>query len=94
MSVTMNNSPVRASEGSVTARLMPLLATVLLAFLVIGVALPVLPLHVRSLGFGLPSTILILPKNQLAEVRPKLPLYTLARSGGFCAQPACGASSP
>lgn len=37
----------------VTATLLPIMAVVLLAFLVIGVAMPVLPLHVHDgLGFG------------------------------------------
>jgi hypothetical protein len=44
---------VDAGEPSVLAALMPLLATVLVGFLVIGAAMPVLPLHVRDgLGFG------------------------------------------
>jgi MFS family permease len=35
------------------AALMPIMAVVLIAFLVIGIALPVLPLHVhQGLGFG------------------------------------------
>ncbi len=45
-------APVDLSERSVSARLTPLMGIVLVAFLVIGVALPVLPLHVRDLGFG------------------------------------------
>lgn len=41
-----------ANRPSVTA-LMPIMAAVLIAFLIIGLALPVLPLHVdRGLGFG------------------------------------------
>jgi hypothetical protein len=93
MSVTMNNSPVRASEGSVTVRLMPLLATVLLAFLVIGVALPVLPLHVRSLGFGLPSAILILPKPvsrsppKTSSIYPSSIRRVLCSAGMRCIKP-------
>jgi MFS family permease len=44
---------VDAGEPSVLAALMPLMATVLVGFLVIGAAMPVLPLHVRDgLGFG------------------------------------------
>jgi MFS family permease len=42
-----------AGEPSVLTALMPLMATVLVGFLVIGAAMPVLPLHVRDgLGFG------------------------------------------
>jgi MFS family permease len=40
------------AERSVAARLTPLMLIVLIAFLAIGIALPVLPLHVRVLGFG------------------------------------------
>ncbi|HEY0570475.1 MAG TPA: arabinose transporter [Enterovirga sp.] len=44
---------VDAGEPSVLASLMPLMGTVLVGFLVIGAAMPVLPLHVRDgLGFG------------------------------------------
>ncbi|HEV7873991.1 MAG TPA: MFS transporter, partial [Enterovirga sp.] len=44
---------VDAGEPSVLAALVPLMATVLVGFLVIGAAMPVLPLHVRDgLGFG------------------------------------------
>ena len=48
----------------------------------------------RALG----GRVIYLPQSsscqsQLAEVRPRLPLYTPARSAGLCAQPACGASS-
>src|SRR4051794_15810397 len=42
-----------ATSPSVVAALLPLMAVVLIAFLVIGVAMPVLPLHVsEGLGFG------------------------------------------
>lgn len=41
------------SSGSVIAVLWPIMAAVLAGFLIIGLALPVLPLHVRSdLGYG------------------------------------------
>lgn len=41
------------SGQSVAVRLTPIMAAVLVAFLIIGLALPVLPLHVRNdLGFG------------------------------------------
>ena len=44
---------VDAGEPSVLAALMPLMAMVLVGFLVIGAAMPVVPLHVRGgLGFG------------------------------------------
>ncbi|EOF4706005.1 MFS transporter [Klebsiella oxytoca] len=42
-----------ASSASVVATLMPLMAAVLVGFIIIGVALPVLPLHVKNdLGFA------------------------------------------
>jgi MFS family permease len=47
------NDPPRAARPSVLLALLPILTTVLIAFLVIGMALPVLPLHVHDgLGFG------------------------------------------
>lgn len=46
-------SAVSSPAPSVFAALMPIMIAVLVGFLVIGAALPVLPLHVRdSLGFG------------------------------------------
>jgi len=48
----MNASPSIPAR-SVAATLLPIMAAVLAGFLVIGAALPVLPLHVnRDLGFG------------------------------------------
>ncbi|TYL43887.1 MFS transporter [Dickeya sp. ws52] len=49
--------PVKHSQGAsgifVVATLMPVMAAVLIGFIIIGVALPVLPLHVKNdLGFG------------------------------------------
>lgn len=45
--------PPSVSARPVTAALLPIMAVVLIAFLVVGLALPVLPLHVhRTLGFG------------------------------------------
>ena len=42
-----------APKAPSVAALMPIMAVVLIAFLVIGIALPVLPLHVhQELGFG------------------------------------------
>ena len=42
-----------ASNSSVLVTLMPIMAAVLVGFLIIGIALPVLPLHVKNgLGFG------------------------------------------
>src|SRR3954466_8412009 len=50
MSIAAVPSP---ASPSVVAALLPLMAAVLIAFLVIGVAMPVLPLHVQDgLGFG------------------------------------------
>src|SRR3954470_12930040 len=52
MSAIPLRAPARAAP-SVLAALLPIMAMVLIAFLVIGVAMPVLPLHVRDgLGFG------------------------------------------
>ncbi|MFM0139369.1 arabinose transporter [Caballeronia grimmiae] len=50
----MSDSRLKGSAGrSVVARLFPIMTAVLVGFLVIGVALPVLPLHVTNdLGFG------------------------------------------
>src|SRR5690242_9420556 len=46
------NSPANYQNGS-NAALVPIMAAVFVAFLVIGIALPVLPLHVHhGLGFG------------------------------------------
>src|SRR4051794_6261258 len=45
--------PVSDSSPSVAMTLAPLMVAVFMGFLVIGAALPVLPLHVRDgLGFG------------------------------------------
>jgi MFS family permease len=54
---TSENKPsaLRATfrQGGTLAALVPIMATVFVAFLVIGTAMPVLPLHVhRGLGFG------------------------------------------
>lgn len=50
----MQESPVtEAAAPSVAATLMPVMTTVLTGFIMIGIALPVLPLHVSNdLGFG------------------------------------------
>ena len=49
----MNPSAANAPDNSVAAQLAPLMTVVLVAFVVIGMALPVLPLHVHDgLGFG------------------------------------------
>ncbi|WP_436170960.1 MFS transporter [Mesorhizobium sp. LjNodule214] len=43
----------QSAKPSVFMELLPIMATVLVAFLVIGIALPVLPLHVHNgLGYG------------------------------------------
>src|SRR3954454_25051497 len=48
-----SSSAVYGPAPSVVAALAPIMAAVLVGFLVIGAALPVLPLHVRDrLGFG------------------------------------------
>jgi MFS family permease len=53
MTITMVNFPTSHATDSVSARLAPLMTIVLVAFVVIGMALPVLPLHVHNgLGFG------------------------------------------
>src|SRR6185312_5321650 len=48
------DQPLEARRASrVTAALLPIMGVVFVAFLVIGVAMPVLPLHVHhGLGFG------------------------------------------
>lgn len=50
----MDKSPAAAAAAqSVVAPLMPVMTAVLAGFIIIGVALPVLPLHVSDgLGFG------------------------------------------
>src|SRR6516165_4259144 len=46
------SSPAITTKSFITA-LIPIMAVVLIAFLIIGLALPVLPLHVhQGLGFG------------------------------------------
>src|SRR5437588_1997607 len=47
--------PAELQEGSVTA-LLPMMAVVLIGFLIIGLALPVLPLHVHQ-GLGLSTFV-------------------------------------
>src|SRR4051812_27077117 len=52
MSVTTSPLPA-AAPPSVVVALLPIMAVVFIAFLVIGLAMPVLPLHVhRGLGLG------------------------------------------
>ena len=52
MDTETNNKSAAARRGSVAA-LLPIMAAVFVAFLVIGIALPVLPLHVhQGLGLG------------------------------------------
>jgi MFS family permease len=51
--MSVNSSRPRAMARSVLAALLPIIAVVFIAFLVIGLALPVLPLHVhQGLGLG------------------------------------------
>src|SRR3954454_22758716 len=51
--MSLSISLPESSSGSVIGSLAPLMAVILAAFVVIGMALPVLPLHVHdSLGFG------------------------------------------
>ncbi|WP_321787723.1 MFS transporter [Paraburkholderia sp. J94] len=48
----LDSKSLKPSESSVLVTLMPIMATVLVGFAIIGVALPVLPLHVHNdLGF-------------------------------------------
>ena len=54
MSVTAIQEPVRVTR--VAATLLPIMGVVLVAFLVIGLALPVLPLHVHH-GLGLSTFV-------------------------------------
>jgi hypothetical protein len=51
--MSLNSSELRATPPPVPAALLPIIAVVFIAFLVIGLALPVLPLHVhKDLGLG------------------------------------------
>jgi hypothetical protein len=51
--MALMTSPERVAEPSVTATLLPILAVVFASYLVIGIAMPVLPLQVRrTLGFS------------------------------------------
>ena len=51
--LSVNSSQLRAAPPPVPAALLPIVAVVFIAFLVIGLALPVLPLHVhQDLGLG------------------------------------------
>ena len=51
MSITTMQEPVAAPQ--LAATLLPIMGVVFVAFLVIGMAMPVLPLHVHDgLGFG------------------------------------------
>src|SRR3954449_1995173 len=50
---TSASLPFKAASPSVVPALVPIMAVVFIAFLVIGLALPVLPLHVhQGLGLG------------------------------------------
>src|SRR4051812_10743319 len=55
MSVTVSEPPVKAS-ASATSALLPIMAVVFVGFLIIGMALPVLPLHVHQ-GLGLSTFV-------------------------------------
>ena len=51
MSIDASPEPIAANR--IATRLLPIMGVVFVAFLVIGVAMPVLPLHVHNgLGFG------------------------------------------
>ena len=51
--MALMTSPEQVTTPSVTAALLPIMGVVFVAFLVIGVAMPVLPLYVHDgLGFG------------------------------------------
>jgi len=51
--MSVNSSRSRAAASPVVAALLPIIAVVFIAYLVIGIALPVLPLHVhQDLGLG------------------------------------------
>ena len=53
MSATTTSDPSAALNPSVSSALMPIMIVVFIAFLIIGMALPVLPLHVhKSLGMS------------------------------------------
>ena len=64
--MTMTYCPSRTPARPVAAALAPLMAVVFVAFLVIGVAMPVLPLHVHDgLGFG-PFMVVLVTGVQFA----------------------------
>ena len=48
-----NISMTKTGQSQVFITLLPVMAAVLAGFIIIGIALPVLPLHIKSnLGFG------------------------------------------
>src|SRR3978361_1757758 len=55
MSATVSDLPVKASS-SITTALLPIMTVVFIGFLIIGMALPVLPLHVHQ-GLGLSTFV-------------------------------------
>jgi hypothetical protein len=73
---------VSRPASSVAAALAPIMIAVLTGFLVIGAALPVLPLHVHGLGFG-PAMIGAVSGCQFAP-----PCW---RASGLAGLPTCAA---
>src|SRR5882757_3799348 len=73
----MGSMPYRSSSGSFTA-VLPLMAVVFAAFLVIGLAMPILPLHVHD-GLGLGTFVVgIVAGSQFASA-----LLTRPWAGNF-----------
>ena len=51
--MALMTSPEQVATPSVTATVLPMMAVIFAGYLVIGIAMPVLPLHVhQTLGFG------------------------------------------
>src|SRR4051812_7180345 len=72
-----------AASGSVFTRLLPLMAVVLTAFLVIGLALPVLPLHVHDdLGLGTVAVGLVAGSQFAAALLSRVWAGTFADARG------------
>jgi hypothetical protein len=73
-----HRSPFRniaaAHHDSSTAALLPIMSAVFVAFLVIGIAIPVLPLHVHQ-GLGLGTFIVGLDATKAMSPREDVRIY-------------------
>ncbi|MGY2938467.1 MFS family permease [Bradyrhizobium sp. GM6.1] len=87
----------RASAASITATLLPIMGLVFVGFLVIGVAMPVLPLHVHDgLGFGTFVVGLVAGSQFAASLisRPWAGHFSDARGANAAWSPACWRRPP